>query len=252
MTDESTPATGAVAPEAPAPAPDLNLAVTVPHSAATEGGEDRSITVALGDIPAEARLELLRSAVRGFVYNRVNVANVRQNKLIAPWIAYEAAIAADPLQTAVAKPDGERPAPLDTFAKAEESIAALLKGELGTRKGEGTGKSRAPKDPLVSAVTPIVVRAVFDSRKAAGATVPVEGKAPRMYTYPDAVKEVGGNGVAYLNAQIDAKVAAVPEAEQAALRKQLEQHRDTRYIEPAKVMIGQTVTKKAGELPSIL
>jgi hypothetical protein len=38
----------------------------------------------------------------------------------------------------------------------------------------------------------------------------------RPYSFPDATKEVGGNGIAYLNAQIDAKVAAAPEGERRA------------------------------------
>jgi hypothetical protein len=187
-------------------------------------------------------MDLLRSAVRTFVTNRVNVANVRQNKLIEPFAAYDKAIAADPLQTAVPKPEGTRPAPLDTLAKANDAIADLLKGEVRTQAKKGEGKSRQPRDPLVAAVTPIVVRAVFEAHKA---------RDPK-YTFPLATKEVGGDGIAYLNAQIDAKVSAAPEAEQASLRSQLEKQRDTRYINPAKVMIGATVTKAAAELPSIL
>lgn len=239
------------APAGDAPAIDYNLSITVPHSApAGDGAVDREATIDLAAIPADARMELLRSAARGFVLNRVNVANVRRNKDIAPWVEYEKAIAADPLQTAVAKPTGERPVPLDTFAKASEAIAALLKGEVGTRAKNGEGTSRAPKDPLVAAVSPIVVRAVFDARK--GTQIAGKDGAMRNYTYPDAVKEVGGDGVAYLNAQIAAKVAAVPEGEQAALRTALEKQRDTRYINPARVMIGQTTTKASADLPSIL
>jgi hypothetical protein len=247
MNDVTTPPVAA----AEAAAPDFGLTITVPHSAlAGEGQKDRDVAIDLSLIPGDARLELLRSAARTFITNRVNVANVRANKALAPWLTYEAAMAADPLQTAVAKPTGERPQPLDTFAKAQEAIADLLKGEVRTQAKKGEGKSRAPKDPLVAAVTPIVTRALFEANKTSQIS---DGKGgTRKYSYPDAVKAVGGDGIAYLNTQIDAKVAAVPEAQQAALRKQLESQRDTRYIEPAKVMIGQTVSKKSADLPSIL
>jgi hypothetical protein len=238
MTDVATapaPATDtAPAPDAAPATPNTVVEITVPHSG-VDGGDDRKVLIDAATIPAEARFELLRSAVRGFVTNRVNVANVRRNKELAPWLAYEQAIAADPMQTAVAKPEGERPQPLDTFAKAQEALAALAKGEIRTVT-KGTGKSRTPKDPLVAAVTPIVVRAVFDANKA---------RDPK-YTYPLAVKEVGGDGIAYLNKQIDAKVAA------GADRAALEKARDEKYLNPARIMIGQGGGKKVTDLPSIL
>jgi hypothetical protein len=219
------------APTAEAPvAPDTNLAIEVPDSATVPGGDDRTVSINLADIPANARLELLKAQVREIVRNRVNVANVRRNKERAPflaWAAYEAAQAADPMQTAVAKPDGEKPtgeapASLDTMEKAGEAIADLLKGEIRSGRAKGEGKSRAPKDPLVAAVTPIVVKAVYDANKG---TKLDDGKGgQRTYTYPDAVKAVGGDGVAYLNAQIDAKVATG--ADRAALEKAL----NARYL----------------------
>lgn len=239
---------------------DNSLAIEIANTATTEGGDNQSVSINLADIPQEARLELLKSAVRTAVTNRVNVAMVRNRSARAPfvaWAAYEAAQAADPMQTTVHKPEGERPsgeapAALDPIAKANEAVADLLKGELRQQAKKGEGKSRAPKDPLVAAVTQVVARAVFDSHKAAGTKVPVEGKEPRAYTYPDAVKEVGGDGIAYLNKQIDAKVAAAPEGERDALRAQLEKQRDTRYIKPARVMLGMDISKAQSELPSIL
>jgi hypothetical protein len=232
--------------------PDYNVEISIPHSSTGEGQPDRKVTVDLSAVPGEARLELLKSATRTFVTNRVNVANVRQNKLLAPWLAYDAAMAADPLQTTVAKPAGDRPAALDTYAKAQEAIADLLRGEVRQQARKGEGRSRAPRDPLVAAVTPIVTRAVFEANKARGATVAVEGKPARAYTYPDAVKEVGGDGIAYLNRQIDAKVAAAPADQQAKLRADLEKNRDSRYIDPARTMIGAKLTKAQTDLPSIL
>lgn len=252
MTDEANNAGGE--------APDLNLAIEVANTAETEGGDNKTVTIDLAAIPQEARLELLKSAVRTSVTNRVNVAMVRNRAARAPWTAwaaYEAAIAADPLQTAVAKPEGDKPtgeapAALDPMAKAAEAIADLLKGELRSGGKKGEGRARKTADPLTVAVTGVVVRAVYDANKAAGRKVIADGKE-RAYGYPDATKEVGGDGIKYLNAQIDAKVAAVPEAEQAALRSQLEKRRDDQYINPAKIMLGQTASsKKGGELPSIL
>jgi hypothetical protein len=93
-------------------APDLNLVIPIANTATTEGGDDLTVTIDLAAIPQDARLELLKSAVRTSVTNRVNVAMVRNRAARAPfvaWAAYEAAIAADPLQTAVAKPEGDKP-----------------------------------------------------------------------------------------------------------------------------------------------
>lgn len=245
--------------EAPV-APDMNLAIEVANTATTEGGDNQTVSINMAEIPADARLELLRSAIRTSVTNRVNVAMVRNRAARAPWVnwaAYDAAIAADPLQTAVAKPEGERPtgeapAALDPIAKANEAIADLLKGELRSQAKKGEGRSRKTADPLVQAVTNVVVRAVFEANKAQGRTVDNGKGGTRPYGFPDATKEVGGDGIKYLNAQIDAKVAAAPEGERDALRKSLEAARDARYITPAKVMLGQDLTKKQAELPSIL
>lgn len=233
-------------------APDTNVLINVPHSALGEGQPDRSITLDAAGIPAEARLALLKSQISTVVLNRVNVANVRRNKERAPflaWAAYKAAVAADPMQTAVAKPEGDEPtgecpAPLDTYAKAEEAIADLLKGELRTAKPKGEGRKREAKDPLIVAITGVVVRALYDAKKD---TKISDGKGgERKYSYPDATKEVGGDGLAYINTQIDAKVAA------GADRTQLEKARDERYVNPAKIMLGQGLSKKQQELPSIL
>lgn len=248
MTDETNGAA------AEATAPDLTLNVPVAHSA-LEGGEDRNVLIDLSAIPADARLELLKAQVRTIIQNRVNVANVRRNKERAPflaWAAYNAAVTADPLQTAVAKPEGEAPTgtdpgPLDTLAKAGEAVADLLKGEIRAQVKRGEGQSRKPRDPLVAAVTQVVTRAVFEANKAAAVKVDNGKGGTRPYGFPDATKEVGGDGIAYLNKQIDAKVAA------GADRAALEKSRDQRYIEPAKVMLGMTaIGKKGAELPSIL
>jgi hypothetical protein len=248
------------APTAPA-AQDNTLVIEVANTAETEGGDNKSVSIDLAAIPQDARLELLKGAVRTMVTNRVNVAMVRNRAARAPfvaWAAYEAAMAADPLQTAVAKPEGDKPtgeapAAIDPIAKANDAIADLLKGELRAQAKKGEGRSRQPKDPLVQAVTNVVTRAVFEANKAAGRKLDDGKGGTRAYSFPDAVKEVGGDGIKYLNTQIDAKVAAAPEAEQAALRTQLEKRRDDQYVNPAKVMLGLSATgKKGSELPSIL
>lgn len=237
MADENT----AGAEGAPAETNANVLVYTVPGTGGD--GEPAAVTrsLDLATIPPETRLALLKNAVGTTINNRVNVTNSRYNVALKPFIAYDEAMKADPLQTAVAKPEGERPAAPDLTAKVDEAIADLVAGKLRER-GKSGAKPRQTRSPLVAAVTPIVVRAVFDANKAANAS----------YKYPDAVKEVGGDGIAYLNAQIDAKVNAAPADAQAELRKQLEKSRDTRFINPAKVMIGETTTKASDALPSIL
>ena len=97
----------------------------------------------------------------------------------------------------------------------------------------GATKSRTPRDPLIKMVTDAVVRELHDKKKGT-----VQG-----YKYTDAVKEVGSDGVAYLNAMIAAKVAAVAEGERAALTATLEKFRDERYIKPAEMMLGRKGSK---------
>lgn len=250
-------------PPAPAPAaPDYNASIELPKRDTDTA--PIIVSVDCSAIPAEARLAMLKSQAGAIIRNRVNVAEQRNTKARAPfvaWALFNAAQTADPLQTAVQKPEGdpptgEAPALLDRTAKANEAIAALLKGEInvGREKSDTPARSRAPVDPLVKAITGVVTNAVFAAHQAAGTTVPVEGKAARKYTYPDAAKEVGRDGLAYLNAQIAAKVEAAPEAERAALQAQLEKSRDQRYVMPAKVMIGTQAPAGKGnaELPSIL
>lgn len=187
-------------------------------------------------IPADTRLDLLKNAVRGYIANRVNAAQQRHQKdeAVIAWNAYDEAVKADPLQTAVAKPEGERPGPADLEDAYKRAIDALTTGDI--RKQSGEPKARTRKDPLIATVTEIVVREVFDSKKA----------ADPKYTFLAAKKEVGTDGIAYLNAIIEAKVA------QGVDRTALEKMRDTKYINPAKVMLGLTENKATKELPSIL
>lgn len=196
---------------------------------------ERSFDCAL--IPADTRLDFLKQAVRNYIANRLNGVHTRYEKqdAVIAWTAYDEAAKADPLQSAVAKPTVDRPGPPDYDTAYAAAIDALSKGEV--RKSGGEPKARATKDPLIATVTDVVVREVFASRRAADSS----------YTYLKARAEVGKDGVAYLNAMIATKVAAG--ADQAALEKM----RDTKYINPAKAMLGITsLGGKASELPSIL
>lgn len=193
-------------------------------------------------IPPEVRLDFLKGAVRSYVANRLNGVHTRHQKdpAVAAWFSYDEATKADPLQTAVPKPDGDRPADPDFNDALTRAFADLQAGNI--RKQGAEPKARKTRDPLTSVVTEVVAREVFDSRRA---------QDPK-YTYLKAKAEVGTDGVAYLNKLIDAKVGALPEAEQAAMRAQLEKMRDVKYINPAKAMLGISATKAVSELPSIL
>jgi hypothetical protein len=183
-------------------------------------------------IPAEHRMHLLKGAVRAYITNRVNQVNVKHTAKVRAFDAYDEAMKADPLQTAVAKPEGERPT-VDLLAPAAAARADLYAGNLRT-PGEG-GKARETKDPLVKAVTDVVVRELFNKQRA----------VVKDYKWTDAVKAVGGDGQKYLEARIAEKVAEGADA--AVLAKFM----DERYIKPARIMLGLD-TNKATRDQSIL
>lgn len=184
---------------------------------------ETSIAVVLTDIPAEIRLDMLKKAVRDYITNSVNQANVRATKENADWDAYDAAFKADALQTAVAKPTEPRKVP-DLIGTAASARERLYKGEV-RKNGEGTGKSRETADPLTSMVTKAVVSELMQKTDAAG---------KKLYKMTDANSEVSkaGGGIKYLEGRIAAMVAAG--GDEVALRKFL----DERYIKPAQMMIG--------------
>lgn len=229
MTDAAGPATASDPTPAPAT---VSPGVTEWEFPNLTG--KRSFDVAL--IPSEVRLDFLKGAARNYVANRLNGVNTRHQKdpKVAAWNAYDEATKADALQTVVPKPDGERPALPDYEDAYTRAIADLTAGNV--RKQSAEPKARATKDPLVKTVTDVVTREVYESRRAADA----------KYSYLTAKKEVGADGIAYLNAMIDAKVAAGGD------RAQLEKMRDTKYVNPAKAMLGLTTTKGQDALPSIL
>lgn len=218
---------------APAPA-----AATAPAPAATENSNtflfaipntDKQMQIDRTAIPAELRLELLDKAIEGYVRNSVNVANVRYNKDNEAWAAYNAATAADPLQTAVAKPEGDAPTEEGRVAlliqTAADARTRLYENKVVRRDGSGGG-SKTKVDPLTKLVTDAVVRELYEK----------EPKGGRTFVQINAeVSKVGG--VAYLEARIAEKVAA------GADEKELRKYLDSRYITPAKLMLGQSTTK---------
>jgi hypothetical protein len=208
--------TSAAAIAAATPLDPNTLAFVIPNTETT-------INVVLTDIPAEIRLDMLKKAVRDYITNSVNQANVRATKENADWDAYEAAFKADALQTAVPKPTEARKVP-DLIGTAAAARERLYKGEV-RKNGEGTGKSRETADPLTSMVTKAVVSELMQK------TGP-DGK--KLYKMTDATSEVSkaGGGIKYLEGRIATMVAAG--GDEVALRKFL----DERYIKPAQMMIG--------------
>ena len=110
----AAPAEGA----APAVADDPNiLTFRIPNT-------ETDIGVALQQVPPEVRLDFLKKGLKDYIVNSVNQANMRAKKENAPFDAYDEAVKADPLQTAVAKPTGERKVPdlLGTAAAARDRL----------------------------------------------------------------------------------------------------------------------------------
>lgn len=193
----------------------------------------RTFDVAL--VPPAVRMDFLKSGVRAYIANRLNGVHTRHQKdeLVAAWNAYDEAVKADPLQSVVPQPTSPRPADPDYEDAYTRAIKDLTEGNV--RRQAAEPKARKAKDPLVSVVSDVVAREVYQSRHA----------ADPKYTFLKAKAEVG-DGIAYLNRMIDAKVEA------GADRAQLETLRDTKYVNPAKAMLGITTDKKTKDLPSIL
>lgn len=215
----------------PAPvAPSTVLVTTYPN---LDG--EQSFDVA--SMPAELRLAFLKDHTRAYIANRINSVNTRHKNdpLVKAWDAYDNATKADPLQTIVAKPDKERPADPNYAEAYARAVHDLSTGNV-RKQSDGPKAKRAPKDPLVSIVTDAVIREVYEAEHAKDA----------KFTWIMARAKVGADGVAYLKALIEAKVAAG--ADRAALEKMLQ----TRYIGPAQLMLGLNTPKSSQGLPSIL
>lgn len=191
-------------------------------------GTETSIAIVLGDIPAEVRMDLLKSKVKEYINNNVNQAAVKYKKAMEPWDAYAKAQSVDPLQTAVPKPTGDQPSAPDLIKPAADARARLYSGEI--RKQGEPGAAKPTRDPLTKAITDAVVRELFEKRKEAGSK-------PKWI---EVTKEVG-DGIAYLNTMIAAKVAAGADA--AVMAKLLEE----KYMKPAKMLLGLTDNKLTKE-----
>ena len=186
-------------------------------------------------IPAAVRLDFLKSHVRNYIANRLNSLTTRYQKdaLVIAWNAYNEATKADPLQSIVPKPTADLPPMPDYNEAYTRAVADLVAGKV--RQVSDEPKQRKTKDPLTAVVTDAVIREVYASRRA----------SDPKYTFIHARAEVGVDGIAYLNKLIDDKAA------QGADRVELEKTRDTRYINPAKQILGLTVTKAQQGLPAL-
>ncbi len=223
----------AAAPAAPAPATEAaNPNVYIFDIAHTE--PKTQISVDLSAIPAEVRMDMLKSKVREYVTNSVNQSKLRADRDNKPFDDYAKAIEADALQTVVPQPTGERKV-ADLTGTAAAARDRLYKGEV-RKQGEGTGRNRAPKDPIVAVITPIVVREQFDKVKLSNPS----------YKWADAVKEVGGDGLAYLKGRIETLVAAGGD------RASLEKYLDEKYVKPAELIVGARDTKATKDAPGLL
>lgn len=200
------------------------------HMFVVPNTDDTQMQVDITEIPDEVRLDMLKKAIEQYVKNSVNQANIRHKKAMEPWDAYEKAQAADPNQTAVPKPEGDMPT-VDLIEVAKAARTRLYEGEV---RKTGTRKARKTVDPLTKLVTEAVVRELFEKKKG----------TEDGYKWTDAVKEVGGNGIQYLESLISARV------EQGGDEAELRKFMESRYIQPAKLMLGQrdTATTKGVDL----
>jgi hypothetical protein len=95
-------------------------------------------TFDLATIPAATRMDFLTGAVRAYIANRLNSAPMRHEKdeQVIAWKAYEAATAADPLQSAVAKPAFDKPADPNYGEVLARAFKDLTEGNI-RKVGDG-------------------------------------------------------------------------------------------------------------------
>ena len=191
-----------------------------PENMLTVEVDDTIAEINLEAIPDNTRKDLLRSAVQNYVTNRVSTSKSVLKKKNEAFDTYDAACKNDPLQTLVPQPEGARET-LDIVAIMTTGINALYEGKFGRRAGEGR-KSKPQRDPLVTQITRAVVQELYAKRKE---TTP-------SYKYPQAAKEVGSDGLQYLRDKAAALVASGGDA------KVLNDYIETRYIKPARQMLG--------------
>lgn len=214
----------------PAPAP------TATHMSYKHKAIDTPYTVDISAVPSDLRMVLLQKQIASVIGNRVTTAEAATKKVNEVFEQYAAAIAADPLQSVIAKPEGE-PKVTDYAGIISGAIADLYAGTAG-RRVEGTGerKSREVKDPLIAQITRAVVSDVHKKNKAANPS----------YKWTEAAKEVGADGLAYLKGKIEEQIAAGTD------RKAMEDFLENRYVKPARVMLGLDTPGKLKDAVGIL
>ena len=213
-----------VAPSAPNN-PDNMLTVEV---------DDTLAEINLEAIPDNTRKDLLRSAVQNYVTNRVSTAKSVLKKKNEAFDVYDAAVKNDPLQTLVEKPDGDREK-LDIVNIMLTGINALYEGKFGRRVGDGR-KPKPQRDPLVTQITRAVVQELYQKQKASNP----------QYKYPQAAKAVGSDGLAYLKTRMEERIAG------GADPKVLNDMLESRYIKPARQMLGLDVPPRFKDMEGIL
>lgn len=221
---------GAPAPVAPAPAGENDMLLSFKIS-----GYEPDINVDINDIPVPVRLYLIKTQIKSYVANRVTTAASSVKTANAKFDEYEAAQANNPLQQVVAKPEGER-ATVDYGAVIGGALKALKENAIG-RRGTGERKAKERKDPLIAQITRAVVSEIFQKNSATN----------KDYKYPHALQEVGADGLAYLRAKAAEKVAAG-----LATAEQMDYVLETRYIKPARIMLGMDASPKLAAAPGII
>ena len=234
--------------------PDLGVAPVTPEAVASPytfsmsdkskpKGEDGKhppvqINMDLNRVPAEVQDYLFKTAIKAYVQNRTSTAFSAADKANADngWLAYESAIAHDPLQSGVPMPSTPK-VEVDFYDVIQQAVKALYENTIGKRDGTGTKKKPERKDPLISAITRTVVQEVFEKNYA----------LDNNYKFPMASKEVGTDGLAYLRAKMAANVAAG-----IATAEQMDYILETKYLKPARIMLGLDAPGKLKDAVGIL
>lgn len=214
-----------------APATDPNYLLDIE---AGEGDNLITKTLDLASVPMDIRVQLLKTAAKAYVHNRVSTAQAKTAKANAEWTSYEAAMQANPLQEIVAMPTTPK-AVTDFAGIVDGAINALLSGQLGKRGG-GTGKKpKELRNPIITQVTRAVVAKVYADNL----------KLDPAYKYPTAQKEVGSDGYEYLNrVKLPEWLAA------GGTEESFNKVVDTKYTKPARLMLGLDKPKSLADLPN--
>lgn len=237
MTENTAVLEPAVAPVTELAAAPATPGPLVPFTFKIKDFGDVPITMDIARIPEEVQDYLLKNAIKAYVQNRTSTAKSAASKENEPWVRYEAACAADPVQSIVPVPEKEKVV-VDYGEIIKSAVKALYENSIGKRDGTGPKKKAERKDPLIAAITRTVIQEVFEKNYA----------LDNNYKYPMASKEVGTDGLAYLRAKMAKNVEAG-----LATAEQMQFVLETKYLKPARIMLGlDPLTGKAKDAPSIL